>query len=92
MRRRFIACLNKERKIYNYSIGSLAGAVIGFALGVSKGLFWGLGAGAIGLTLGRWIGNLLYRGILQRFAYRHLPYTKDWIDKKVPDSADREEL
>ena len=91
-RRTFIKCLNKQRKIYNLSIEAVIGWCIGLVLGLSQGLLWGIGAAAVGLSIGAWVGKLIYKGNLQRLMYWHLPYTKIWLKPNIPNSADREEL
>ncbi len=91
-KRTFIPCLNKQRKLYNLSIESIIGWFIGLVLGLTQGLLWGIGMGAIGMSLGSWIGKLLYKGKVQRFIYWHFPYTKYWLDRNAPNSSDREEL
>jgi len=92
-RRTFIPCLNKQRKLYNFSIGSLIGCAIAVILvGVSKGVIWGLGAGAVGFAFGNWISNSLYSGALQRFLYWNFPYAKDWHSRNIPESSEKEEL
>lgn len=92
-RRVFITCLNKERKIFNFNLGTLIGAVVGFVIvGLSKGMIWGLGAGAVGFSIGSWISESIFKGYFQRFLYWNFPYPKDWISRNVPESSDKEEL
>ena len=92
-KRTFIPCLNKQRKLYNFSIGSLIGCGIGVSLvGLSKGVIWGLGAGGIGFAFGNWISNSMYNGGFQRFLYWNLPYGKDWLSRNIPESSEKEEL
>lgn len=92
-RRTFIPCLNKQRKIYNFSIGALIGCIVGFVLcGLSKGILWGLGGAALGFSLGNWVAAMWFLGYLQRFLYWNLPYAKDWLSKNIPESSEKEEL
>jgi hypothetical protein len=92
-RRTFIPCLNKQRKLYNFSIGSLIGCAIAMVLVVpSKGVLWGLGAGAVGFVFGNWLSNSLYTGAFQRFLYWNLPYARDWLSRNISESCEKEEL
>lgn len=92
-RREFIACLNKQRKIWNYSYGSLIGAVIAAVIfGLPAGFLWGLGAGGVGFTIGGWIDKNLYLGSCQRLMYWVLPYAGDWLSRDIPESSQRYEL
>jgi O-antigen/teichoic acid export membrane protein len=92
-RRTFIPCLNKQRKIYNFSIGSLIGCVVGFALcGLSAGILWGLVGAALGFSFGNWLASAWFLGYAQRFIYWNFPYAKDWLGKNIPESSDKEEL
>lgn len=92
-RRTFIPCLNRQRKIYNFSVGSLIGCVIGFVIcGLSKGILWGLAGAGIGFSLGNWIAGMVFKGYLQRFLYWNFPYAKDWLGRNVPESSEKEEL
>jgi len=92
-RRTFIPCLNKQRKLYNFNIGSLIGCAVGtILLGLSKGILWGLGGAAIGFVFGNWISNALFLGYMQRFIYWNFPYPKDWLSKNIPESSEKEEL
>jgi hypothetical protein len=92
-RREFIDCLNSEPKAFNCNLGSLAGGVVMLVLfGFAKGLFWGLGFGAIGFTVGGWISRQWFLGKLQRTIYWKLPLSKVWLDKNAPLSSTRTEL
>lgn len=92
-RRTFIPCLNKQRKIYNFSFGSLFGCALGFTIcSLIKGILWGLAGAGIGFSIGNWLAELVYRGVVQRFIYWNFPYAKDWLGRNVPESADQEEL
>lgn len=92
-RRTFIPCLNKQRKIYNFTIGSLVGCVVGFVVcGLSKGILWGLGGAGVGFSLGNWLAGMVFKGDLQRFIYWNFPYAGDWLGKNVPESSEKEEL
>jgi hypothetical protein len=55
-------------------------------------LFWGIGAGATGFTLGGWISKQWFLGNLQRSIYWKLPLPKIWLDKNTPLSSNRKEL
>jgi len=89
-RRVFIKCLNAEPKIFNCNLGSLIGAVVLLTLfGLSKGLMWGLGGSAIGLTIGGHVSRQWFLGDFQKKLYWHVPYQKLWIDKNVPESHNR---
>lgn len=91
--RYFIPCLNKQRKLFNFSIGALVGGAVLFAfVGLVKGLLWGVGAGAIGFTVGDWLSTQWFIGGLQRALYWNLPYAKDWLDRNIPESSDSLEL
>lgn len=92
-RRIFIPCLNKEPKLYNFSYGTLiGGALCTIFVGISKGVLWGLGAGGIGAFIGGWISKELYKGNLQRAFYWYFPYSKELIDRNIPDSSNTHEL
>ena len=92
-RREFIDCLNNEPKAFNCNFGSLAVGIVMLALfGFTKGLFWGLGAGAVGFTLGGWLSKQWFLGNLQRSIYWKIPLPKIWLDKNAPLSSNRREL
>lgn len=92
-RREFIDCLNKEPKAFNCNLGSLAGGIIMLGLfGFCKGLFWGLGAGAIGFAVGGFFSKQWFLGNTQRSIYWKLPLAKIWLDKNIPLSSIRAEL
>lgn len=92
-RRRFIACLNQPRKLYNFSSGAVIGAVGGLVIvGLAAGLLFGLASSVLGLVMGNWLSEQLYRGSLQRFIYWHCPYARYWLASNIPDSAARNEL
>lgn len=92
-RREFIDCLNKEPKAFNCNYGSLIGGISMLGLfGFGKGLFWGLGFGAIGFTAGGWISRQWFLGKLQRAIYWKLPLSNVWLDKNTPHSSTRMEL
>ena len=93
MRRVFIDCLNKEPKAFNCNYGSIFLGTISLALfGFGKGLFWGIGAGAIGFVAGSWLSNRWYLGHIQRIIYWKIPFVQFWLDKNIPASSDRREL
>ena len=92
-KRIFIDCLNKEPKAFNCNFGSLIGGVVNLVLfGFGQGLFWGIGAGAIGFVVGKWISNQWFLGNLQRNIYWQLPFASVWLDKNSPASSNRNEL
>ena len=93
MRRRFIPCLNQQRKIYNYNYGSIIGALFFLVfIAVIKGTLWGLGAAGIGFAVGGWVSNQWHLGNIQRNLYWHLPYAKKWLDGNISESSDINEL
>ena len=92
-KRVFIPCINKEPKIYNFNYGTIAGAAICLLfVGLSKGLLWGLGAAAIGATIGGWLSKQWYLGKVQQNFYWYLPNAQIWIDKNIPDSSKSHEM
>lgn len=92
-RRKFIACLNRQKKIWNYSFGCLVGAVVmGTIFGLLMGILWGFGAAGVGFAIGGWIDNSVYLGKLQRLMYWVMPYSGEWLSKNIPESSQRYEL
>jgi hypothetical protein len=90
-RRVFNNCLNLERKAFNFSFGAIIGcAGAGSIAGISSGLLWGFGGGAIGFAVGGWISKQWHAGNLQRYFYWYLPYAKIWINNEVPESHHQE--
>lgn len=89
-RRVFSTCLNKERKIYNCSIGSLicGGLFLTFA-GLTKGLLWGMGFGVVGFFLGGFLSKQWHEGNLQRLIYANMPFAKYIVDNNMPESHHR---
>lgn len=92
-RRIFIPCLNKQPKIYNFNYGTVIGAIGCTILGwIISGLLVGLIVGGLGSAFGGWLANQIFKGNVQRFLYWHLPYSRDLIDKNIPDSSNSHEL
>ena len=92
-RREFIDCLNNEPKAFNCNLGSLVGGLVMLGLfGFTQGFFWGLGAGAIGFTVGGWISKQWFLGNLQREIYWQMPLANLWLNKRAPLSSQRREL
>ena len=92
-RREFIDCLNKEPKAFNCNFGSLIGGASMLGLfAFTQGLFWGLGAGAVGFTIGGWVSRQLFLGKLQSSIYWKMPLASIWLDKNAPLSSNRKEL
>jgi hypothetical protein len=91
--RQFIDCLNREPKAFNCNFGSLiGGGIMLVLLGISKGLFWGFGGGAIGFTVGGYLSRQWFLGILQRSMYWYLPFANIWLDRRASLSSERREL
>jgi hypothetical protein len=89
-RRIFTNCLNQELKAFNFSIGSIiVGGIFLILFGVSHGVMWGLGAGAIGFRTGEWLSTQWFLGQIQRKMYKHLPGAKIFISSNIPASHQR---
>jgi hypothetical protein len=92
-RRVFIPCLNSERKIYNFRLGSLIGSVFMLIfVGGSLGMLWGLGGAGVGFYFGSWCSKQWYLGNTQKNIYWNLPFAKDWLGREIPESSEKEEL
>lgn len=90
-RRVFNNCLNLERQAFNLSYGSLIGAALaGIIAGAAWGLLYGFGGCGAGFVIGGWLSRQWYAGNLQRHLYWHLPYSKYWLNKEVPESHHRQ--
>lgn len=91
--RKFIKCLNKQKKIFNWSIGAVVGGGISlFVFGLAKGLLWGIGASAIGFGFGNWFSSKWHKGNIQRALYWNMPFAKGWLSKNIPESSEIDEL
>ena len=93
MRHGFIPCLNKQKRIYNYTPGALiVGGICLVLFGFGKGMLYGLAMGAVGFSFGNYLSNSLYYGHLQRTLYRYLPLAREWLDRNIPASSNQHEL
>lgn len=92
-RRTFNSCLNKEQRIYNFSVGSIACAALAFLfVGLAKGIVWGIGAAVGGYVLGDLLSKQWHEGNMQREIYWRIPFAKYYVDKNMPESHHRKTM
>lgn len=84
---KFNRCLNKEKRYYHISSGSLFGALISFFLVTYlKSMMWGaLGAG-LGFILGGQVSSMWFKGSLQRYLYWNMNLYLSSKKKSSPSS------
>lgn len=84
---RFNNCLNKPIRIWNVSVGAIAGGCgLGLIVLCVKGILWAFVAGVIGFAIGGWFMQRWTLGIIQRWLYWNLDSSKFFTPDSLPQS------